>query len=39
MTKKILISLTMLLGIEDTHYLIHERTIEEWQLVSWLHRN
>jgi len=35
----ILTGLVMLLGTEDIDYLIFERDIEEWELVSWLHRN
>ena len=35
----ILTGLVMLLGTEDIDYLIFERDQEEWQIVSWLHRN
>jgi len=35
----ILTGLVVLLGTEDVDYLIFERDLEEWQLVSWLHRN
>ena len=35
----ILTALVTLLGTEDVDYLIFERDLEEWQLVSWLHRN
>lgn len=35
----ILTALVMLLGTEDIDYLIFERDMEEWQEVSWLHRN
>ena len=35
----ILTALVMLLGTEGVDYLIFERDIEEWELVSWLHRN
>jgi len=35
----ILTALVTLLGTEDVDYLIFERDLEEWQLVSWIHRN
>ena len=35
----ILTTLVMLLGTEGVDYLIFERDIKEWELVSWLHRN
>ena len=35
----ILTGLIVLLGTEDIDYLIFERDPEEWEVVSWLHRN
>lgn len=35
----VLTALIMLLGTEDVDYLIFERDMDEWQAVSWLHRN
>lgn len=35
----ILIGLSMLLGTEDIDYFIFKRDPEEWERVSWLHRN
>ena len=35
----ILTGLIVLLGTEDIDYLIFERDTEEWEVVSWLHRN
>jgi len=35
----ILTGIVMLLGKEDEDYLIFERDIDEWSLVSYLRRN
>jgi hypothetical protein len=35
----ILTALIVLLGTEDVDYFILERDLDEWSLVSWIHRN
>jgi hypothetical protein len=35
----VLIALIMLLGEENTDYIIHKRYAEEWRLVEFIHRN
>jgi hypothetical protein len=35
----ILTAAVMLLGTEGEDYLSFERDAEEWQLVSWVHKN
>lgn len=35
----VLVTLVMLLGTEGIDYLIFERDLDEWKIVSWLRRN
>ena len=35
----ILTGLVMLLGSEGEEYVVFERDGDEWELVSWVHRN
>jgi hypothetical protein len=39
MVKEMRLIDTILIGTEGEDYLMFERDIEEWQLVSWVHRN
>lgn len=32
-------ALVMLLGEVDKDFIFHERDVENWQLILWLHRN
>ena len=35
----VFVALTMLIGTEGVEYILLERDIDEWQIVSWLRRN
>lgn len=35
----ILTAVVMLLGTEDVDYVILERELDEWKIISWLRRN
>lgn len=35
----IYLGVIVLLGEQDVDWILHERDIESWQLISWLRRN